>query len=293
MTTRREFLSDNSHRIRFVYLPKHSSWLNQIEIFFGIVHRKCRRGGNFTSVPDLSPNSDSSSPTTTRPWPTPSTGPTPESLSRRDAAPISSRPTTALGCDASTNQEALPPHESSYLSCGVGASIIIGETGVSRLEDFAIGQEFSKFAPSLTQDLRPTLPLAMCFVTNDDTNRLRFTTSDDGLHWTSPRDVGPMPQTSSSRPAISWRNETVRDTDNRVILSRNLLIVSFISNDDTKQIMFTFTLFDETGVGGWSPVVHTGESGREISGMTKEGRLFFLSHDDTDRLLGVEINTPF
>jgi transposase len=53
MTTRREFLSDNSHRIRFVYLPKHSSWLNQIEIFFGIVHRKCLRGGNFTSVADL------------------------------------------------------------------------------------------------------------------------------------------------------------------------------------------------------------------------------------------------
>src|SRR3954462_4004687 len=53
MTTRREFLSDISHRIRFVYLPKHSSWLNQIEIFFGIVHRKCLRGGNFTSVPDL------------------------------------------------------------------------------------------------------------------------------------------------------------------------------------------------------------------------------------------------
>ena len=53
ITTRREFLQDNSHRIRFVYLPKHSSWLNQIEIFFGIVHRKCLRGGNFTSVPDL------------------------------------------------------------------------------------------------------------------------------------------------------------------------------------------------------------------------------------------------
>ena len=53
MTTRREFLSDVSHRIRFVYLPKHSSWLNQIEIFFGIVHRKCLRGGNFTSVADL------------------------------------------------------------------------------------------------------------------------------------------------------------------------------------------------------------------------------------------------
>ena len=53
MTTRREFLSDIAHRIRFVYLPKHSSWLNQIEIFFGITHRKCLRGGNFTSVADL------------------------------------------------------------------------------------------------------------------------------------------------------------------------------------------------------------------------------------------------
>lgn len=53
MTTRREFLSDISHRIRFVYLPKHSSWLNQIEIFLGIVRRKCLRGGNFTSVADL------------------------------------------------------------------------------------------------------------------------------------------------------------------------------------------------------------------------------------------------
>lgn len=53
MTTRREFLSDIRHRIRFVYLPKHSSWLNPIEIFLGIVQRKCLRGGNFTSVADL------------------------------------------------------------------------------------------------------------------------------------------------------------------------------------------------------------------------------------------------
>ena len=53
MATRREFLADSQHRIRFVYLPKHSSWLNQIEIVFGIIHRKLLRGGNFTSVPDL------------------------------------------------------------------------------------------------------------------------------------------------------------------------------------------------------------------------------------------------
>ena len=53
MATRKEFLSDIRHRIRFVYLPKHSSWLNQIEIIFGIIHRKLLRGGNFTSLADL------------------------------------------------------------------------------------------------------------------------------------------------------------------------------------------------------------------------------------------------
>lgn len=53
MATRRAFLTDAKHRIRFVYLPKHSSWLNQIEIVFGIIQRKCLRGGNFKSVADL------------------------------------------------------------------------------------------------------------------------------------------------------------------------------------------------------------------------------------------------
>jgi transposase len=53
MKSRQAFLSDLSHRIRFVYLPKHTSWLNQIEIIFGVVMRKVVRRGNFKSVDDL------------------------------------------------------------------------------------------------------------------------------------------------------------------------------------------------------------------------------------------------
>lgn len=37
METRAAFLSDSMHRIRFVYIPKHTSWLNQIEIWFSIL----------------------------------------------------------------------------------------------------------------------------------------------------------------------------------------------------------------------------------------------------------------
>ena len=53
METRRAFLSDPSHRIRFIYLPKHSSWLNQIEIIFGIINRRVIRHGSFSSKQDL------------------------------------------------------------------------------------------------------------------------------------------------------------------------------------------------------------------------------------------------
>jgi len=42
-----------SHRIRFVYTPKHTSWLNQIEIWFSILVRRVLKRGNFTSTDHL------------------------------------------------------------------------------------------------------------------------------------------------------------------------------------------------------------------------------------------------
>ena len=53
VASRQAFLSEKSHRIRFVYTPKHSSWLNQIETVFGVIMRKVIRRGSFTSVDDL------------------------------------------------------------------------------------------------------------------------------------------------------------------------------------------------------------------------------------------------
>ena len=36
-----------------MYLPKHSSWLNQIEVVFSVIARKVIRRGNFPSVEAL------------------------------------------------------------------------------------------------------------------------------------------------------------------------------------------------------------------------------------------------
>jgi len=53
MAIRQAFLMERTHRVRFVYTPKHSSWLNQIEIVFGIVHRRAIKRGSFRSLDEL------------------------------------------------------------------------------------------------------------------------------------------------------------------------------------------------------------------------------------------------
>jgi hypothetical protein len=53
LPSRAAFLSDPTHRIQFVYVPKHTSWLNQVELWLGILVRRVIKRGNFISLDDL------------------------------------------------------------------------------------------------------------------------------------------------------------------------------------------------------------------------------------------------
>lgn len=51
--SRAEFLHREDHRIRIVYTPKHCSWMNQIEIWFGIINRRLLKRKSYRSVEEL------------------------------------------------------------------------------------------------------------------------------------------------------------------------------------------------------------------------------------------------
>ena len=51
--SRTQYLSDPAHQIRFIYTPRHASWMNQVEIWFGVLSRRFLKWQSFTSLDDL------------------------------------------------------------------------------------------------------------------------------------------------------------------------------------------------------------------------------------------------
>lgn len=52
-TERKAFLTDPDHRYWFAFTPKHGSWLNQVELWFGVLSRRFLKRGDFASATDF------------------------------------------------------------------------------------------------------------------------------------------------------------------------------------------------------------------------------------------------
>jgi len=59
MSSREKFLSEKDKRIVFHDTPRHASWMNPIEIGFGIVRKKVIKRGNFLPKEDLKSSKNS------------------------------------------------------------------------------------------------------------------------------------------------------------------------------------------------------------------------------------------
>lgn len=53
MESREEFLTKKDQKLQIQFTPKHCSWMNQIEIWFGIMHRKSLKRKSFKSIEEL------------------------------------------------------------------------------------------------------------------------------------------------------------------------------------------------------------------------------------------------
>lgn len=53
MDSRMEYLTRKGGRARFVFTPKHCSWLNLVEVWFSQLGKRVLKSGNFTGIDDL------------------------------------------------------------------------------------------------------------------------------------------------------------------------------------------------------------------------------------------------
>jgi hypothetical protein len=148
---------------------------------------------------------------------------------------------------------------------------------------FEIGEAI-QFQPAVIFD--DATGYHMIFVSRDATNRLRYATSRDGVRWQDSGDVDA--QTSSAAPALALYEPPLVNGPP----SKRFLVAVFISNDETKRLLYAIRNLDADEPRAWKYIGQVCEESAHwvfaigsLSGATSGVNLYCVSNENANGLL--------
>ena len=157
------------------------------------------------------------------------------------------------------------------------------QKGSSPIMAQQVGQNTSRHQPAVVFDGQT---YHMVFSANDNSNRILYITSSDGLNWTNGPNTN---ETSGAAPALVLYQQPALSGG----FTKNYIVLVFVANDSSHRVLYaTLNLTDPVGERAWIDRGQVGgESAQAVFALTTgvglglQINVYFESNDSSNRLL--------